>query len=59
MKGAKDLLSKILSKNVEIVQMPYSQYNKTNYSSCMAVLNFALNQKFKQESINLNKFNEK
>lgn len=59
MKGAKDVLSKILSKNVEIVQMPYSQYNKTNFSSCMAVLNFALNQKFKQGGINLLKFNNK
>ena len=42
MKGARDLLSKILGKNVEIVSLPYSQLNKTNYSSSMAVLNFAL-----------------
>ena len=44
MKGAKDLLAKLLSKNVEIVSMPYSRLNKTNYSSSMAVLNYALEQ---------------
>lgn len=44
MKGAKDVLAKQLNKNVEIVSMPYSQYNKTNYSSSMAVLNYALNE---------------
>ena len=45
MKGAKDLLAKILGKNVEVVSLPYSQLNKTNYSSSMAVLNYALEQK--------------
>ena len=44
MKGAKDLLARLLSKNVEIVQMPYSRLNKTNYSSSMAILNYALEQ---------------
>lgn len=44
-KGGKDLLSKILGKNVEIVNMPYSQFNKTNYSSCVAVLNYAIDYK--------------
>lgn len=44
MKGAKDLLAKILGKNVEVVSLPYSQLNKTNYSSSMAVLNYALEQ---------------
>ncbi|MBR4003808.1 MAG: hypothetical protein IKI95_07170 [Clostridia bacterium] len=46
MKGAKDLLARLLNKNVEIVSMPYSQLNKTNYSSSMAVLNYALEQEF-------------
>jgi len=58
MKGAKDVLSKIINKNVQIVQMPYSQYNKTNYSSCMAVLSYALNQKQKIDFINLSKFSK-
>jgi len=42
MKGAKDLLAKILNKNVEIISLPYSQLNKACYASSMAVLNFAL-----------------
>ena len=42
-KGGKDVLSRVLGKNVEIISMPYSQFNKTNYSSCVAVLNYALN----------------
>ncbi len=44
-KGGKDLLSKILGKNVEISTLPYNITTKTNYSSCMAVLNYALNRK--------------
>jgi len=43
MKGAKDVLAKTLNKNVEIVSMPYSSLNKTNYSSVLAVLDYALN----------------
>ena len=57
MKGAKDVLAKIINKNVEIVQMPYSQYNKTNYSSCMSILHYALNyQKPGSNFVSLNKF---
>ena len=44
-KGAKDLLAKELGKNVEIARVPYSIYNKPNYSSAMSVLNFALENK--------------
>lgn len=43
LKGGKDELAKFLGKNVEIVKMPYSRFTKTNYSSCMAVLNYRLN----------------
>ncbi len=42
-KGARDILSKLLDKNIEIVPLPYSQYDKQCYSSSMAVLNYALN----------------
>lgn len=41
-KGAKDLVSKILDKNIEIVSLPYSQFDKQHFSSAMAVLNYAL-----------------
>ncbi len=42
-KGGKDVLSKLLGKNVEVISLPYNITMKTNYSSCMAVLNFAIN----------------
>ena len=44
-KGGKDLLSKILGKNVEIIQIPYNITSKTNFSSSLAVLNYAINIK--------------
>ena len=44
-KGGKDLLSKMLGKNIEVAQIPYNITTKTNFSSCMAVLNYALNIK--------------
>ncbi len=44
-RGAKNLLGKILGKNVEDAKMPYSQLNKSDYSSSMAVLNYALSNK--------------
>lgn len=43
-KGGKDVLAKALGKNVEIINLPYAYIGKTNYSSCMAVLNYALNR---------------
>lgn len=42
-RGGAELLSKYLDKNVKIVELPYSQLTRTNYSSCLAVLNYALN----------------
>ena len=42
-KGGKDVLSKIIGKNVEIAKMPYSSHNRANNSSSMAVLNYAIN----------------
>jgi len=42
-KGAKDMLGKELGKNVEIARVPYSIYNKPNYSSSMSLLNYVLN----------------
>jgi cell division protein FtsA len=46
-KGARDVLSKLTGKNIEITKLPYSQFNKTNFSSALSVLNFALTNKNK------------
>ncbi len=42
-KGGKDVLANCLNRNVEIVSLPSSLTSKTNFSSSMAVLNYALN----------------
>lgn len=47
-KGGKDFLAKILGRNVELASIPYSQLNKQNFTSSMAVLNCALNMKKKR-----------
>ena len=43
-RGAKDYISKVLGKNIELAVNPYSIYNKPNNSSSMAVLNYSLEQ---------------
>ncbi len=42
-KGGKDILSKYLNRNVEILSLPGCLTFKTNFSSSMAVLSYALN----------------
>ena len=44
-KGGKDVLANVLLKNVEVAKMPYSQHNRVNNSSSMAVLDYAINKK--------------
>ncbi len=51
LKGAKDLLSKLTGKNVEMVVPPVPQLNKPHYSSSIGLLDAAL----KQEEINKNR----
>ncbi len=42
-KGGKDVLANYLNRNVEILSLPNCPTSKTNFSSSMAVLNYALN----------------
>jgi len=44
-KGGKNILSKLLGKNVLITSVPHSQHNKPNFSSAMSILNYAIKNK--------------
>ena len=44
LKGAKDLLSKMIGKNIEVIAPATTQYNKPHLSSSLALLNSALSQ---------------
>ncbi len=44
-KGGKDVLSNCLNRNIETLSLPNCPTLKTNFSSSMAVLNYALNLK--------------
>ncbi len=44
-KGAKNILSKFVNKNIEITNINNMQYNTPNFSSAISVLNYAVNNK--------------
>ena len=44
LKGAKDLLAKIIGRNVEILSSPTTQYNKPHLTSAISLLNLAIVQ---------------